>query len=278
MTQRLPLLAQPAEVHTFLETAKSSNPGYPICIVDLSSPQSYAQGHIKDAVSIPIHILMNGAPPAAGKIPTENQLTRLFSYLGTQPDTHFIVYDDEGGGWAGRFVWTLDVIGHKHVSVIDGGLIAWQNENLPLTDEPTSPEPVNYPVKIDQSQIVTTDYILENLECSNFAIWDARSRAEYAGVSRFAAHAGHIPGAINLEWTALMDPARSYKVRTDARQQLEKLGITQNKTVITHCQSHHRSGYTYLVGKYLGLNILGYDGSWSEWGNTPDLPVSKTMK
>jgi len=43
--------------------------------------------------------------------------------------------------------------------------------------------------------------------------------------------------------------------------------------MITHCQSHHRSGFTYLVGKALGFNIRAYHGSWAEWGNHPTTPV-----
>lgn len=70
-----------------------------------------------------------------------------------------------------------------------------------------------------------------------------------------------------------MDPARNYRIRTDAKAHLDKLGLNAEKNIVTHCQSHHRSGYTYLVGKYLGLNIKAYDGSWSDWGNTDGLPI-----
>jgi thiosulfate/3-mercaptopyruvate sulfurtransferase len=34
--------------------------------------------------------------------------------------------------------------------------------------------------------------------------------------------------------------------------------------------------YSWLVLKSLGYkNVLGYPGSWSEWGNHPDTPVEK---
>ena len=59
------------------------------------------------------------------------------------------------------------------------------------------------------------------------------------------------------------------------KEELEELGITPNKKIITHCQTHHRSGLAYFVGKLLGLNIKAYDGSWSEWGNHPDTPVEQ---
>ena len=55
---------------------------------------------------------------------------------------------------------------------------------------------------------------------------------------------------------------------------LEGVGITPDKEIITHCQTHHRSSHTYIVLKALGYSrIKGYPGSWSEWGNDLDLPV-----
>jgi len=88
-----------------------------------------------------------------------------------------------------------------------------------------------------------------------------------------AAKNGHIPGAINAEWTSLMDRNNSLRIRKDAKEYLASLGLTSDKSIVTHCQSHHRSGFTYLVGKALGFNIRAYHGSWSEWGNHPNTPV-----
>lgn len=70
-----------------------------------------------------------------------------------------------------------------------------------------------------------------------------------------------------------MDPNNALRIRTDAREYLARKGLTADKRIITHCQSHHRSGFTYLVGKAVGLNIRGYHGSWAEWGNHPTTPV-----
>ncbi len=43
---------------------------------------------------------------------------------------------------------------------------------------------------------------------------------------------------------------------------------------IAHCQTHHRSAHTYIVLKSLGYSrIRGYDGSWSECGNDPEVPI-----
>ena len=70
-----------------------------------------------------------------------------------------------------------------------------------------------------------------------------------------------------------MDRDNALRIREDIAEQLHSKGITADKRIITHCQTHHRSGLTYLVGKSLGYQIKAYDGSWSEWGNDPGTPV-----
>ena len=85
---------------------------------------------------------------------------------------------------------------------------------------------------------------------------------------------GHIPGAINFEWTAGMDPQRGLRIRSDMAQVLRDLGITPDKEIITHCQTHRRSGFTYVAAKALGYpRVKAYAGSWSEWGNLTDTPI-----
>src|SRR5699024_8768380 len=100
-----------------------------------------------------------------------------------------------------------------------------------------------------------------------FAVWDARSAAEYNGEKGKNKHLGHIPGAVNMEWTDAMDPERALRLRDYAEliTRLEALGLTPDKEIVTHCQSHHRSGLTWLVGKALGFKKLrAYSGSWQE--------------
>ncbi|MBT7370850.1 MAG: sulfurtransferase, partial [Gammaproteobacteria bacterium] len=114
---------------------------------------------------------------------------------------------------------------------------------------------------------------LNSLQDNRIQIWDARSAEEYAGTKVVADRGGHIPGAINLDWLDLMDRDRALRLREDLSAVIHDKGLDTAETVITHCQTHHRSGLCYFVGRLLGLNIKAYHGSWSEWGNDPDTPI-----
>ena len=244
-----------------------------VCIVDLSSEQNYLAGHIPGAVFLPFQALLSGQAPAQGRIASKAQLENVFSYLGLTEHTHFIVYDDEGGGWAGRFIWTLDAIGHKNYSYINGGLQAWKQANFELETTENTRSKTEVKLSIDKHVVIEIPDIISALNENTIQIWDARSPEEYSGRVQTAAKAGHMPGAINCEWTNLMDCSNGLRIRPDARDVLANLGITGDKLIVTHCQSHHRSGFTYLVGKALNFEIKAYHGSWSEWGNHPSTPV-----
>ncbi|HLA30783.1 MAG TPA: rhodanese-like domain-containing protein [Pseudomonas sp.] len=265
----LPLVIEPTDLASRLNAPE-------LILVDLTSSARYAAGHIPGARFVDPKRTQLGQPPAPGLLPELARLEQLFGELGHNRDAVYVVYDDEGGGWAGRFIWLLDVIGHSHYHYLDGGLHAWLAEELPLSTE--QPAAANQPVCLQLSQAPTAsrEYLQSRLGAADLAIWDARSAAEYSGEKAFAQKAGHIPGAVNLDWTACMDQARALRIRQDMPNLLNSLGITPDKELITHCQTHHRSGLTYLVAKALGYpRVKAYAGSWGEWGNHPDTPVER---
>ncbi len=244
-----------------------------LLIIDLCREENYVAGHLPGAIHIAPLELTGGVKPAVGKLPSVERLNSLFSTIGYTPESQIVVYDDEGGGWAGRFVWTLDVIGHARTSYLNGGLTAWIAAGFPLTTRQPVIKATSTNLRVDRQFIAEKKDVLASIDDPETLIWDARSAEEYAGTKVVASRGGHVPGAINLDWLDTMDEQNNLELMDGLQPLLESRGITRDKNIITHCQTHHRSGLTYLVGKMLGYNIRAYHGSWAEWGNDPDTPI-----
>jgi len=266
---RLPLVVEPEQLEAHLDDPD-------LLVVDLCDEGVYEQIHLPGAVHLPREQLVSGRKPAVGGLPSAEQLAQSFSMLGLRPAHHVVAYDDEGGGWASRLLWTLDVVGHRGFSLLNGGMCSWLVEGHPTSDEPRMLLPSRYPVELGERAWVSLDYLLGRLRRTDTAIVDARSAAEFAGRDRRAARGGHIPGAVNLDWIAIQDRAR--KLRLKPREvllaMLEERAVTPDKEVIVYCQTHHRSSLTYIALKVLGYpDVKAYPGSWAEWGNRSDTPI-----
>lgn len=268
--ETVPLLMEPEQLEARLDT-----PG--LRIVDLSRAEVHQRYHIPGAVFVDYKQIVRMQPPAGGLLPDAGRLSALFSAIGLTPETHVVAYDDEGGGKACRLLWTLEAIGHRRYSLLNGGLHAWANEGHPLTDAPAAVTPGAYHADLTDSCAAVADYdfVLSHLHDPAVALLDARSPLEYRGLQRYSARGGHIPGAVNMEWTEALDQERNLRLKpaADLRSRLEQLGITTEQTVVAYCQTHHRSAHTWFVLKWLGYHARGYAGSWSEWGNRADAPV-----
>ncbi len=268
----LPLVIEPAQLHARLDAPE-------LILIDLTSQARYDQGHIRGARFVDPKRTQLGLPPAPGLLPKHSALESLFGELGHNPDAVYVVYDDEGGGWAGRFIWLLDVIGHTRYHYLNGGVLAWEADGLALDTQIPSPHNASVALTLHSAPTATREYLQSRLGAADLAIWDARGPLEFSGEKVLSAKGGHIPGATHFEWTAGMDSTRSLRIRSDIAQVLAERGITPDKEIITHCQTHHRSGFTYLVAKALGYpRVKGYAGSWGEWGNHADTPVEVSVK
>ena len=248
-------------------------------IVDLSRASVYDQLHLPHALHLKPKFLVRQDEQATGLLPDVEGLQELIRYLNISPEHHVVVYDDEGGAWAGRLIWNLHCLGFENTSLLNGGIHAWLAAGLPTTSEVEQFKPVRALVQVDQAKIqqyrIEYAELLEKVQSSQVQLWDCRTEDEYTGLRLAARRGGHIPNALHFEWSTALNRENHLRLHPLERtqQRLEQLGFNLNEPVVVYCQSHHRSGLAYILGRLLGWNIQAYDGAWSEWGNRLDSPI-----
>ncbi|MDY6461941.1 sulfurtransferase [Acinetobacter faecalis] len=248
-----------------------------IRIVDMSRSSVYAQLHIPHAIHLKPNLLVRQEENASGLLPEEDGLKALIEYLNISPDHHVVAYDDEGGAWVGRLIWNLHCLGFYNTSLLNGGIHAWLGAGLPTSADVESFEKVSnlVQVNLDETYRIQYDELLEKVNNKEIQVWDCRTEDEYTGIRLAARRGGHIPGAIHFEWSTALNRENHLKLHPlqNTQQRLEQLGFNLNEPVVVYCQSHHRSGLAYILGRLLGWEIQAYDGAWSEWGNRLASPI-----
>ena len=248
-------------------------------IVDLCRSSVYDQLHIPHAIHVKPKQLVRQEEQASGLLPDIEGLQALLDYLNISAQHHVVVYDDEGGAWAGRLIWTLHCLGFYQVSLLNGGINAWLGAGFTTSSKVPFLAPVAAVFEMDQSNLqqyrIEYPELLAKVTDHTTQIWDCRTVEEYTGLRLAARRGGHIPNARHFEWSTALNRENHLKLHPLERtqQRLEQLGFNLKQPVVVYCQSHHRSGLAYILGRLLGWPIQAYDGAWSEWGNRLDSPI-----
>jgi thiosulfate/3-mercaptopyruvate sulfurtransferase len=261
-----------------------NDPKIRIVEVDYIPETSYFLGHIPGAVLFDWKrdIIDSRKRDVISKEDLEESLQRI----GVNNDTIIIVYGDFKNWFATFAFWIFKYYGVKDVRLMNGSRKKWLEEDRPISiDSPSYPRGNFKASDPDKSIRAFMNYVKDVIGTQDKILVDVRTNDEYNGKTlapteyspEYGQIGGHIPGAVNVPWSKMVNEDGTLKPADELKKLYESVNVTPNKEIITYCGIGERASYTWFVLKYLlGYpNVKTYDGSWLEWGNTMGNPIEK---
>ena len=261
-----------------------------VVTIDTRDPDSYAAGHIPNAVNAhDIFTYLSTSTPEGMKELTD-KFSNVFGKAGLSGKEHAIIYEQSmntGFGQSCRGYFLLKFLGYQKASILHGGFQAWQSAGLPINKDTVRPNPVDFPIDPDAARIVvdaqdmleaTKDPNIVKLDVRDVDEWIATSSSPY-GVD-FCPRKGRIPGARWLEWYRMMKPGPNgpvFKSKDEILADCQTVGINEETPVILYCFKGARTSNTFVALKEAGIkDVRNYFGSWNEWSRDETLPIEES--
>ncbi|CAN5645234.1 sulfurtransferase [soil metagenome] len=255
-------------------------------VTKVSGLANYEQGHIPGAAFVDIihdlsdpdkSDLMYPMPPA-------DQFAGVMSQLGVGEGMRVVLYDDFLGMFAARIWWMLRAFGFDNAALLNGGWPKWKSEGKPVSTKPSSYPPADFIARPRPELIAQKDEVLAAIDDGGSCLLNALAEPEYTGDPSFPHHygrPGHIPSSVNVPFVSVVDlEANTVLLPADQiRAQYQTAGAFDNERVITYCGGGIAASQAAFLLTLLGVeNVALYDGSLTEWGADPSLPLMTGTK
>lgn len=252
-----------------------------VVILDTRSEKDFGAGHIPGAINVAWQQFseIEGKNPGDegwGTLLPAEKLEKSIGALGIDGSKTVVVYGETPKGWGddGRVAWTLLSAGLEDVKILNGSWNEWVNSEFEVSKEAVEPLAKDFKVdSIDDSLNITTDDLKSKMD--TVKIVDTRGKDEFDGAINYGEkRGGHIPNAILIEWTELLETDGKAKSQEEIESVMDAKGISKDDEIVTYCTGGIRSAHMALVLRMAGYdNAVNYDASFYEWAGNENLPL-----
>ncbi len=215
-------------------------------------------------------------------MPSINSLEILIGSLGISSSDHIVIVAPGSGKYDAAettaLYFTFKYLGHKNISILDGGLKSWKEDWDNDTETGfISPEEKIYKSIPNKTILASKDDVLELINKSGYLI-DARTPGLYMGINTSlpAIRSGTIPNALNIpnDWLLIND-SLYFQNKEDLEKIFEFNGVFKKDGQISFCNAGLESALSWFVMSEI-LNFPNnklYESSLAEWSKEMSLPM-----